>query len=400
MTALCFTSVRAQTIEFKATINAAQETTGSTSTATGVAVLLYHVDTNTFDLDVVLQNFPHTLANSHIHEAPAGVPGPVVTGLGGEAAYTRDGNTLRASFRNVPHLGTPLTLLQNGAYLNFHTADWPGGEVRGQLIAQPKRLVAVLSGAAANTSSTAYGAADISYNPGTNSITTRLYLYNFTNTLANSHYHEAPPLTSGGVVHPLGGASVYTRTGTSYAAIFSNQTYGGNPITLLSGGAYLNVHSNVNPGGEIRGQVYASDELQVPRLINISTRGFVGTGDQVMIAGFVVTGNEPVRVLLTARGPSLEVQGVNGVLADPRLSLHDVSGHEIVANDNFGDGFAAGEVTGTGFGPTDPAEAALVLVLPPGLYTSIITGADGGTGVALAEVYEVRASQTDALMTN
>jgi hypothetical protein len=393
--ALCLAPLRAQTIEFHATINAAQETTGSTSSATGSAVLLYHVDTNTFDLEVVVQNFPHPLTNSHIHEGPMGVAGPVVTGLGDETSYTRDGDTLRGTFTNVKHLGTPLTLLQNGAYINFHTADWPGGEVRGQLIAQPKRLVAIL-GDGANTGSKAYGAAYITYDTGMNLITTRLQIYNFTNALTNSHYHEAPPMTSGPVVHPLGGASVYTKTGTSYAALFSNQTYGGDPITLLSGGAYINVHSDVDPGGEIRGQVHASDELDVPRLVNVSTRGWVGTGDQVMIAGFVVTGNEPVRVLLTALGPSLTARGVDGVLANPRLSLHDATGHEIVSNDDFGTGFGADELPGTGFAPTDPNEAALLLVLPPGLYTSIVSGADGGTGVALAEAYEVRATGASA----
>ncbi|HWA85056.1 MAG TPA: CHRD domain-containing protein [Opitutus sp.] len=398
LAALCFVPARAQTIEFKATINAAQETTGSTSTATGTAVLLYHVDTNTFDLDVVLQNFPHTLSNSHIHEGAPGVAGPVVTGLGGESVYTRDGDTLRGTFTNVAHLGTPLTLLQNGAYINFHTADWPGGEVRGQLIAQPKRLVAILSGGSdgANTGSAAYGAAYISFDSGQNLITTRVNIYNFTNTLANSHYHEGALSVAGPVVQPLGGASVYTKTGTSYGALFSNQTYGGNALTLLTGGAYINVHSNVFPGGEIRGQVYASDELDVPRIVNVSTRGWVGAGDQVMIAGFVVTGKEPVRVLLTARGPSLTAQGVSGVLANPQLSLHDSTGREIVSNDDFATGFGAADLPGTGFAPTDPSEAALLLVLPPGLYTSIVSGAGGTTGVALTEVYEVRATSANA----
>ena len=398
LSALSTAPIQAQTIELKATINAAQETTGSTSTATGSAVMLYHVDTNTFDLDIVLQGFTHTLTASHIHEGAPGVAGPVVTPLGDETGYTRDGDTLRATFTNVAHLGTPLTLLQNGAYINFHTADWPGGEVRGQLIAQPKRLYALLSGGSdgSNTGSTAYGAAYISYDSGTNIISTRLHLYNFTNTLTNSHYHEAPLHTSGPVVHPLGGASAYTKTGTSYAALFANQTYGGNPITLLTGGAYINVHSNVDPAGEIRGQVYVSDELDVPRLVNVSTRGWVGTGDQVMIAGFVVTGTEPVRVLLTARGPSLAAQGVSGVLANPQLSLHDSTGKEIVANDDFGTGFAASDLPATGFAPTDPKEAALLLVLPPGLYTSVVSGVGGSTGIALAEAYEVRAPSASA----
>lgn len=394
LTALGLGPAKAQTIQFNATINAAQETTGSDSAAVGWAIMLYHVSSNTFDLTLAINNFPNTLTASHIHEAALGVPGPVVTGLGAEAVYTRSGNTLTATFTNMAYLGTPLTLLQNGAYVNFHTAAWPGGEVRGQLIAQPKRLVAVLKGAnevPANNSQ-AYGAAYISYNPGTNMITTRLQLYNFTNTLTASHYHEAAVGVPGPVVHGLGGASVYTQTGWSYGAVFTDQTYGGDPIKLLTGGAYLNVHSNVVPGGEIRGQVWTSDEADTPRLVNVSARGWVGTGDQVLIAGFVVTGTEPVRVVVTAKGPSLTSAGVTGALADPILSVHDWTGREIVRNDDYDEGFAAADLAGTGFSPTDDKESALLLVLPPGPYSVVVGGANQSTGIALAEVYEARAT--------
>ncbi len=393
LSALGLVSTHAQTIEFDATINAAQETTGSTSSATGSAILLYHVTSNTFDLMITLSNFSATLVASHIHEDPPGVAGPVVTGLGAEAVYTRSGNTLTATFTNMTYGGTPLTLLQNGAYVNFHTAAWPGGEIRGQLIAKPKRLVAILNGSnetPANNSA-AYGAAYISYNAGTNKITTRIQLYNYTNTLANSHYHEGAVGVAGPVVHALGGASVYTQTGWSYGAVFVDQTYLGDPIKLLSGGAYLNVHSNIVPAGEIRGQVMTSDELSVSRVINVAARGWVGTGDQVLITGFIVAGNEPVRVILTAKGPSLATANVSGPLADPMLSLHDWTGREIVSNNDFGTGFASADLVATGYAPTNSKEAALLLVLPPGLYTVIVSGATGGTGIALAEVYEARA---------
>lgn len=393
--ALGSSSVRSQIIEFRATINAAQETTGSTSPATGSAVMFYDVATNTFDLTVTVNNLTNTISASHIHEAAMGVAGPVVTGLGSEALYVRNGTTVTATFTNMVHGGTPLTLIRNGAYFNLHSAQFPGGEVRGQLIAQPKHLVANLTGKqeGASNTATSYGAAMITYDPGTNKIWTRLDIYNFTNTLTNSHYHEALPGVSGGVVHGLGGASVYTKVGaSSYHAVFANQTYLGDWLKLLNGGAYLNVHSNISPGGEIRGQVMVSEDLNVGRLANVAARGFVGTGDQVLINGFVITGSEPVRVLVTARGPSLTALGVSGALSNPMISLHDGAGREIMANDDYGTTFSAADLIGTGFAPSNASEAALLIVLPPGVYTSVVSGAGGATGIALTEVYEVRPS--------
>lgn len=394
--ALCSSSLRAQIIEFRATIDAAQETTGSTSAGTGTAMLLYDVATNTFDLTVTVNNFSNTITASHLHEAAVGVAGSVVTNLGGEIVYSRNGNTVTATFTNMTHGGTPLKLLQNGVYINLHSAAFPGGEVRGQLIARPKRLTAVLTGAQEGATSTAksYGAAMITYDPGTNKIWTRLDVYNFTNTLTNSHYHEAAVGVSGPVVHGLGGASVYTRVGDSYHAVFANQTYLGDPIKLLRGGAYLNVHSNVSPGGEIRGQVRTSDELDVARLANVAARGFVGTGDQVLINGFVITGTEPVRVLITARGPSLTALGVAGALANPALSLHDSSGRELMVNDDLATTFSAADLPGTGFAPTNASESALLVVLPPGAYSTVVWGVGNTTGVALTEVYEIRPGGT------
>lgn len=386
----------AQIVEFRATINAAQETPATNSPATGTAVLLYDVAANTFDLTVEIKDLTNTITASHVHEGAVGVAGPVVTGLGAEAVYVRDGTTLRGTFTGVAHMGTPLTLLQNGAYLNFHSAAFPAGEVRGQLIAQPKRLVAVLRGdqEVPDTGSQAYGAALITYDPGTNKITTRLNIYNFTNTLTNSHYHDGAVGVSGPVVHGLGGAAVYTQNGTFYGAVFKDQTYGGDPLELLKGEAYLNVHSNVNPPGEIRGQVLVSDELDVARLENVSSRAFVGTGDQVLISGFVIRGTEPVRVLVTAKGPSLTAAGVTGVLMNPTLSLHDWESRQLVVNDDFATSFSIEDMPSTNYAVTVAEESALLLVLPPGGYTAVVSGVGNTTGVAITEVYEVRAPFT------
>ncbi len=395
-------SARGQVIELRATINAAQETPASTSVASGSAIMLYNVSTNLFDLVVTLNNFSNTATLSHLHEGAVGVAGNVVTDLGGEAAYTRTGNTLTATFRDKAYGGAKLTLLQGGAYYNIHSAAFPGGEIRGQLIAQPKRLYAnftvaqeqaafpAVNLAGANLAD--FGAAVMIYNPVTNTVSLRLSVYNFTNTLNNSHYHEGAPGVSGPVRVNLGNnanAGGYTTANGHIAGTFDIPYTGGDPILLLTGGAYLNFHSTTFPQGECRGQITASDIDPSTRVSNLSARGFVGTGDQVLIQGLTVNGPEPVRVLITAKGPSLAQYGLGGVLANPRLALYDSAGRQIALNDDVGTPAANSDLALTPGVPTNPLESALAVVLPPGNYTAIVSG-NGGTGIALLEITDMR----------
>jgi hypothetical protein len=132
---------------------------------------------------------------------------------------------------------------------------------------------------------------------------------------------------------------------------------------------------------------------QVPRLINVSARTLSGTGADVLIAGFVISGpaGATKRVLLRAIGPTLTVFGVGGVLADPRLELFNASTVRIQENDNWGGGAELADTfRAVGAFGLDGAsrDAALVVTLPVGAYTAQVTGV-GGTGVALVEVYEV-----------
>lgn len=389
---------RGQVVEFRATINASQENPATGSDAAGSAVMLYDVATNTFDLWVTLNDFTNTISASHVHEAATGTNGPVVTNLGAEEVYTRTGNTITGVFRGVTHGGDAVKLLQSGAYLNFHSSEFPGGEIRGQLIAQPKRLTALIDVAQEkaafpnNTySSDAYGAAIVLYDVASNTVDVRISLYTFANTLTASHFHEAAPGASGPVVTNLGGgtASSYLRVGNWITGTFDDLAYTGDPVTLLSGGAYLNFHSNVYPGGEVRGQVLPSEELLSSRLDNLSARGFVGTADQVLIGGVHAGGSEPVRVLITAKGPTLTQFGVSGVLPNPYLSIHDAAGRLIAENDDFGPVIAGSEAA---IFPNPPGamDSGVVLVLPPGGYTAVVSGVAAGTGVALLEAYDVR----------
>ena len=134
-------------------------------------------------------------------------------------------------------------------------------------------------------------------------------------------------------------------------------------------------------------EVYDLSKTTASRLANISTRGFVQTGEDVMIGGFIIDpgADKNAKLLLRALGPSLGDAGVSNPLQDPVLELRDASGTLIARNDNWRDNQA--EVAATGIPPTSDTESALVTRLAPGNYTVIVHGRDGGTGVGLVEAF-------------
>jgi uncharacterized protein (DUF1800 family) len=140
-----------------------------------------------------------------------------------------------------------------------------------------------------------------------------------------------------------------------------------------------------------------------PRLSNLSTRGPVGTGADIMIAGLVIGAGSPETVLIRADGPSLVPLGVSGELAAPVLSLFDSSGNLIQSNQGWGSGNAsAALMASVGAFPlaVGSADSALVATLPAGAYTAQVSGANGTTGIALLEVYEVAATPSTARLVN
>ena len=126
------------------------------------------------------------------------------------------------------------------------------------------------------------------------------------------------------------------------------------------------------------------------KLANISTRGFVGTGDDVLIGGFIPGPSDrtTMKVLLRAIGPSLSGAGVSGALQDPVLELHDSNGNTLMTNDDWKDAQQT-EIEATGIPPTDERESAILTTLAPSNsgYTAIVRGANDTTGVAVVEVY-------------
>jgi hypothetical protein len=135
-------------------------------------------------------------------------------------------------------------------------------------------------------------------------------------------------------------------------------------------------------------EVYDLDNgAAAAKLANISTRGFVQSGDDVMIGGFIVR-NPSGRVIIRALGPSLQSFGVPNALPDPLLELHDASGTILASNDNWRSDQEA-EIIATTIPPLQDLEAGIVMTLPTGAYTAIIRDANSETGVGLIEVYDL-----------
>jgi len=125
------------------------------------------------------------------------------------------------------------------------------------------------------------------------------------------------------------------------------------------------------------------------------------TGDNILIGGFIISGNDPKKVLLRAIGPSIASGGnpVPGRMADPTLELHASDGSLITSNDNWKIDDKTGQsqqaaIEATGLAPTDDRESAILRVLPPGVYTGVLTGKNNSTGIALVEVYDLDASKS------
>lgn len=131
----------------------------------------------------------------------------------------------------------------------------------------------------------------------------------------------------------------------------------------------------------------APQESSENHLANISTRGFVSTGQGQLIGGFIVTGG-PKLVLVRALGPSLAAQGVSPVLENPVLKLMSGS-TELRSNDDWQSESNSDDIISTTIPPQDSREASILVRLEPGAYTAVVTGANNSTGIALIEVYEI-----------
>ena len=158
--------------------------------------------------------------------------------------------------------------------------------------------------------------------------------------------------------------------------------------TTLAPGSYTAVMRSADGSvGVGLFELYDIDS-QNSRVANISTRGVVGADDGAMIAGFIIGGEDPTKVMVRAIGPSLEASGITGALLDPTLELRDEEGSLIFSNNNWRSDQEKQIISST-IPPENNKEAAIIATLIPGNYTATVRGVDDTTGVALVEVYNL-----------
>ena len=177
------------------------------------------------------------------------------------------------------------------------------------------------------------------------------------------------------------------------------QKYGLTPTSNLEAAGLIDPDIGGNFTAVVRGKNNSSGIAVVEfydvvdgatmHLVNVSSRGLVQQGDNVMIGGLILLdGNGPTHVVARAIGPSLTNAGIANPLPDPTLELRNSNGALLVSNDNWQEGQAA-ELNAVGLAPTNPAEAAILALLDPGTYTAIVRGQGDSTGIALVEFYQL-----------
>jgi hypothetical protein len=154
--------------------------------------------------------------------------------------------------------------------------------------------------------------------------------------------------------------------------------------------AIVKANAGTTPAGIALVEVYDVDTATASKLGNLSTRAFVRTGSNVVIAGFILGNNQgDDRIVVRGLGPSLSAFGVPNPLQDPTLELRTQNGTLVRANNDWADDPAqAAQITAAGLAPSNTKESAIAATLSPGLYTAILAGANNGTGIGLVEVYD------------
>jgi len=215
---------------------------------------------------------------------------------------------------------------------------------------------------------------------------------------------RGPSLAAAGITNALANPTIQLFSGAN--AIASNDDWGtatnaaaiqasgfapSDPaesaiLTTLNPGAYTAVVTGV--GTSIGVGIVEIFEVDTPAspLSNLSSRGQVGTGNDVTIGGFVIQGTSPQTVVIRARGPSLAAAGVSSPLANPTLQLF--SGTVLMeTNDDWGSAANAAAIQSSGYAPSNAQESVILVTLNPGAYTAIVSGVGGATGVAIIEIF-------------
>lgn len=163
-------------------------------------------------------------------------------------------------------------------------------------------------------------------------------------------------------------------------------------VVTLDPGAYTAVvRGKNNTSGVALIEIYDLDQTALSKLANLSTRAFVSTGNDIVIAGFFLSqGGDDDKVVVRGIGPSLSAFGLSPVLSNPTLEFRNSNGTLVLTNNDWQDNAAqAAELMAVGLAPTNDFEAAIVANLPPDLYTALLAGLNNGTGIGLVEIYDL-----------
>jgi peptidyl-prolyl cis-trans isomerase A (cyclophilin A) len=219
-----------------------------------------------------------------------------------------------------------------------------------------------------------------------------------------------PSLAKKGVQNPLANPIVELHSKTKTLAISNDWGDGANRQQILdtdipppsasesailatlpaNNAGYTAIVRGVNGSGVGLAEIYDLDRGPDSQFANISSRGFVQTGDNVMIGGFIITGATAAKVMVRGIGPSLSSSGITNPLADPNLELRNAHGVKIAQNNNWQMASNAAAIQASGIAPTNPRESAILTTQPAGNYTAILSGVGSmPTGVALVEVYHL-----------
>lgn len=179
---------------------------------------------------------------------------------------------------------------------------------------------------------------------------------------------------------------------TSLGLAPQNPNESGIVATLQPGASFTALLAGANGGAGVGlVEIYDVNPTANAQLANISTRGFVRTGDNVMIGGFILGAGNITGVVVRGIGPSLAQFDLGNLLADPILELRDSNGALLISNDDWQDDpLQAAQLNAHGLAPQDPKESGIFATLPPGAFTAILAGTSGGTGIGLVEIYNVQ----------
>ena len=184
------------------------------------------------------------------------------------------------------------------------------------------------------------------------------------------------------------GSQASQISNSGYAPYNSNESA---IIATLAAGAYTAIVRGYNNStGAALVEAYELDTLST-RLSGISTRGQVGTDQNVLIGGLSVNGSTSKKLIVRALGPCMASPpfSLSGTLSDPTLELHDSSGNLLASNDDWGSGTQAAAISASGYQPPNAKESAIIATLASGNYTTIVRGVNNSTGIALVDAYDL-----------